>query len=75
MIGLRSLVEPTRARDWIRGLDVRIKLAGLLSAALLVVLIDAPQTLLGLFALVVVLYCLSAVDGVGDDADPGTVLC
>ena len=61
MIGLRSLVEPTRARDWIRGLDVRLKLAGLLSAALLVVLIDAPQTLLGLFALVVVLYCLSGL--------------
>ena len=61
MIGLRSLVEPTRARDWIRELDVRLKLAGLLSAALLVVLIDAPQTLLGLFALVVVLYCLSGL--------------
>ena len=61
MIGLRSLVEPTRARDWIRGLDVRLKLAVLFSTALLVVLIDAPCTLLGLFALVVVLYCFSGL--------------
>lgn len=53
MIGIRSLVENTRAADWARSLDVRIKLAILLSAAVFVVLIDAPATLAAL--------CLAAV--------------
>lgn len=61
MIGLRSLVETTRARSWIRQLDVRLKLTALLSVATLVVLIDAPCTLMGLFGLVVVLYCFSGL--------------
>ena len=61
MIGLRSLVETTRARTWIRELDVRLKLTALLSAAVLVVLIDAPGTLLGLFGVVAVLYAFSGL--------------
>jgi len=61
MIGLRSIVEATRARRWLRGLDVRLKLAVLVSAAVLVVLIDAPATLLTLFILVVALYCVSGL--------------
>ena len=56
MIGLRSLVETTRAAPWARALDVRVKLAVLLAGAVLVVLVDAPVTLFGVFALVATLY-------------------
>ncbi len=56
MIGLRSLVETTRAAPWARALDVRIKLAVLFAGAVLVVLVDAPVTLFGAFALVASLY-------------------
>ncbi len=56
MIGLRSLVESTHAAAWARALDVRLKLAALLAAAVLVVLVDAPLTLLVLLALAAALY-------------------
>ena len=61
MMGLRSIVEPTRARSWIRLLDLRLKLAFLLSAAVLVVLIDSPGTLLGVLGFVMVLYLASGL--------------
>ena len=56
MIGIRSLVETTRAADWARTLDVRIKIAMLLSAAMLVVLVDSPATLVGLCILAAALH-------------------
>jgi energy-coupling factor transport system permease protein len=63
MIGLRSLVEPTHARKWIRALDVRLKLALLLSVAVLVVLIDAPWSLAGILGVVATLYAVSGLPG------------
>jgi len=56
MIGLRTVVETTHARGWIRDMDVRLKLAMLAAAAVLVILIDAPWTLLGLLCLVAAVY-------------------
>jgi energy-coupling factor transport system permease protein len=61
MIGLRSLVEPTRANRWVRTLDVRVKVVFLLAAAVLVVLIDAPLTLLGILTVVVALHLASGL--------------
>ncbi len=63
MIGLRSLVETTHARTWIRDVDVRVKLVLLLATAALVVLIDSPWTLLAILVFVVVLYVFAGLPG------------
>jgi len=61
MIGLRTLVETTHARTWIRDMDVRLKLTLLLSVAVLVVLIDTPTTLAGVLCVVALLYAASGI--------------
>jgi len=58
---MRSLVEPTHARKWIRSLDVRLKIGLLLSAAVLVVLLDAPWSLGGILVVVAALYAASGL--------------
>ena len=59
MIGLRSLVESTRSAPWARALDARLKLAVLLVAAVLIVLVDAPATLAALLVGAVALHAAS----------------
>jgi len=61
MIGLRSIVEAVHARRWLRKIDVALKLVLLLAVAVLVVLIDAPLTLLGILCFVVALYAASGL--------------
>jgi energy-coupling factor transport system permease protein len=63
MIGMRSLVEPTHARKWIRVLDVRVKIGLVLAVSVLVVLIDAPWTLAGILGVVAALYAVSGFPG------------
>lgn len=63
MIGMRSLVEPTHARKWIRVLDVRVKIGLVLAVSVLVVLIDAPWTLAGILCVVAALYAASGFPG------------
>ncbi|HUV38265.1 MAG TPA: energy-coupling factor transporter transmembrane component T [Planctomycetota bacterium] len=63
MIGLRTIVETVHARSWLRRTDVTLKLVILLSAAVLVVIIDAPLTLAGLLCVVACLYAASGLSG------------